>query len=301
MGIFEGIGGGMMKEGKGVDKNAPQKKGFFLFWDIIWHKFSKFLQANLLYSSLSILWLAFLYVIAPVRLEWVQSLLGNVEGAQYQAQAMVFGLRETFALIMFNLWGNPLLAPAYAYILRCFTHGDPVWVWSDGWDIFKENFKKSIALFFIDAAVIIMGINAIYFYYIQYISTGSYAWLFLCGLFCALVFIYTITHYYIYQIMVTFECGFGELVKNSILCAIAHLPMSLVHTIISAGLIIGLSFAANPGIVIVFNLTVGLCVTRFPMEFYASRVIKKVIRQQEKNRKNAAKAKITYIKNGEDE
>ncbi|MDO5397364.1 MAG: hypothetical protein Q4G33_05485 [bacterium] len=295
----KGLASGMMKDGKGVDKNAPKKKGFFLFWDIVWHKLGKFIQANVLYSLLSLLWIAFLYVIAPVRLEWVQSIVGNGEGAEYQVQAMVFGLREMFTLIMFNLWGNPLLATSYAYITRCFTRGEPVWIWSDGWDVFKDNFKKSIALFFIDAAVIIMGINAIYFYYVQYISTGGYMWLFVCGLFCALMFIYTIMHYYIYQIMITFECTLGQLFKNSILCSIAHLPVAVLHTVISAGLIILLSFAVYPGIVIVFNILVGLCVTRYPMEFYAARVIKKMINQQEKN-ESKNKAKITYLKNGED-
>ena len=32
MGIF---GGGYDKPGKGVDKNEPKKKGFFLFFDIL--------------------------------------------------------------------------------------------------------------------------------------------------------------------------------------------------------------------------------------------------------------------------
>ncbi len=292
----KGLASGMMKEGKGIDKNEPQKKGFFLFFDIIWHKLGKFIQANALYSILSILWLAFLYLVAPVRIEWLQSIVGNAEGADAMTQAMAFGLREIFTLVMFNLWGNPLLGPSYAYITRCFTRGEPLFgVWSDGFDTFKQNFKQAIALFIIDAVVVIMGITAAFFYYGQYTSTGNNAWLFLCGLFGALIFIYTIMHYYIYQIMITFECSLGQLFKNAILCAVAHLPMAIVHTVISAGIIIALSFAVFPGIVIVFDLLLGLCLTRFPMEFYAARVVKKIIKQQEKQT-NANKAKITYIK-----
>ena len=45
MGIF---GGGYDKPGKGVDKNEPKKKGFFLFFDIVIRKFTKFLGANCL-------------------------------------------------------------------------------------------------------------------------------------------------------------------------------------------------------------------------------------------------------------
>ena len=295
----KGFASGMMKEGKGVDKNAPQKKGFFLFWDIIWNKFGKFIRANALYSLTSLLWIAFLYMVAPVSFEWAESIIGNVEGAEAQAQTLVFGLREMFTLIMFNLWGNPLVAPSYAYVMRCFTRGEPVWVWSDGWDVFKENFKKSIALFILDAVIIVMGINAIYFYYAQYTVTGASVWMMMCGLFGAMVFIYTIMHYYVYQIMVTFECTFSQMLKNSILCAIAHLPMACLHTFISAGIIIMLSTVVYPGIVIMFDLFIGMCFTRFPMEFYAARVIKKIIKQKEKE-ENRNRAKITYIENGED-
>ena len=50
MGLF---GGNYMKEGPGVDKNAPKKKGFFLFWDIIIRKFTKMLGVNILHFVMS--------------------------------------------------------------------------------------------------------------------------------------------------------------------------------------------------------------------------------------------------------
>ena len=59
MGIF---GGNYMKEGPGVDKNAPKKKGFFLFWDIVIRKFTKFMGVSMLYFVTSIIYLAFVYV-----------------------------------------------------------------------------------------------------------------------------------------------------------------------------------------------------------------------------------------------
>ena len=61
MGIF---GGGYDKPGKGVYKNEPKKKGFFLFFDIVIRKFTKFLGANCLYAITSIIWIAILYISA---------------------------------------------------------------------------------------------------------------------------------------------------------------------------------------------------------------------------------------------
>lgn len=46
MGLF---GVNYAKEGPGIDKNAPQKKRFFLFWDIYFRKFWKLIQLNLVY------------------------------------------------------------------------------------------------------------------------------------------------------------------------------------------------------------------------------------------------------------
>ena len=36
------------RAGKGVDKNGPRKKPFFLFWEIFGNKFWKFFQINLI-------------------------------------------------------------------------------------------------------------------------------------------------------------------------------------------------------------------------------------------------------------
>lgn len=40
--IWEFSAGGYDKPGKGVDKNEPKKKGFFLFFDIVIRKFTNF-------------------------------------------------------------------------------------------------------------------------------------------------------------------------------------------------------------------------------------------------------------------
>jgi len=42
------------KEGPGVSKNAPQKKRFFLFWELYFRKFFKLIQANFIYILFSL-------------------------------------------------------------------------------------------------------------------------------------------------------------------------------------------------------------------------------------------------------
>lgn len=51
MGIF---GGNYTKAGPGVDKNAPKKRSFFLFWEIYFRKFWKLLGLNMVYFLICI-------------------------------------------------------------------------------------------------------------------------------------------------------------------------------------------------------------------------------------------------------
>ena len=77
--------------------------------------------------------------------------------------------------------------------------------------------------------------------------------------------------------MVTFECKIGQLYKNALLFAIAGLPMNLLLTIINVVLIAGLFLVLNPLVVILADLIFLAVLMRFPIEFTASRKIRKVI------------------------
>ena len=127
MGIF---GGGYDKPGKGVDKNAPKKKGFFLFWDIIIQKFVKFIQLNSLYSLLSIIWIVALYFFAgfiiaghPEFIEGISSQI-QIDGASGEdiLQSLIFGFRAMFAVGVFLLWGSGPVSAAYSYIVRNYSN-----------------------------------------------------------------------------------------------------------------------------------------------------------------------------------
>ena len=50
-----------------------------------------------------------------------------------------------------------LLSAPYAYIMRCYTRGEHVWIWSDGWDKFKENLKYTVPILIIDSLIIALG------------------------------------------------------------------------------------------------------------------------------------------------
>ena len=292
MGLFPNY----TKPGPGVDKDAPKKKGFFLFWEIVFRKFTKLLSANAMYSLCSIVYLAVLYIFAPVNM-FVESFTEVMVGVENAEDIMQFLFRSLFALSVFNLWGCPPVAAPYAYVTRCFTKGEHTWLISDGWNQFKSNLKQSVPLFILDILILIVSSADLIFYSTMQAS-GSYnmLWQFLGALIVMVLIVYTLMHYYIYQIMVTYECTFAQLLKNAAICAVADLPMAVVLTILGFGINFALFMIINPAVIILFDLIVGLCITRYPMEFHAARMLEKNMSRLEKNSvSKAGGAKITYL------
>lgn len=298
MGIF----GGYDKPGKGVDKNAPKKKGFFLFWEILIEKFFKFIQLNSIYSLVSIIWIAVMYFIAMFLISGHMDAIMQLDNGalgENAAGVMILGFCSMFAIAVFMLWGSGPASAAYSYIVRCFTRGEHAWIMGDGKDKLKENFKQGIAVMLIDLVVLILGTNALYFYYSAYIAYGSFLWMALCYIAFVLLFIFTMIHPYIYQLMVTFKCSVWELYKNAVLLALAKLPVSFLLTLLEAVLVFAVFTIFSPAIAILFSLILGACIMRFPMEFYAARVIGKSILKDMKEKTPAAK--IEYLEDTEEE
>ena len=306
MGLFNGY----LKEGRGVDKNEKKKRGFFLYIDILWQKMSKLVAANCLYSITSIIWIVLLYFffgyvliytgVANSVTDVIMSAMPDGDAAVVAGNVMV-QLQIFFAVSVFVMWGSGPSSAAYAYVNRSFTRQEPVWVVSDGWDKFKENFKQSMIVLLIDALFLFFAIFSVYYYRNLYTSQHNIIWLMLEYIIIVASVIYTMMHSYIYQIMVTFDCSIGTIYKNALLITLAKLPGNVLTTAISAGflflvfIIINLNALFAAIIVMVF----GLCFTRYVTDFYAARVIEKTVLKNMKA-KEAKPPVIEYLDDEED-
>lgn len=298
------FGGGYTKPGKGVDKHEPKKKGFFLFFDILIRKFSKIIGANCLYTMTSIIWIAILYFFGGIVLSGT-NIVSNISSAiaasqsgispeEMQGSVMVL-LQLAFAMGIFSLWGSGPVSAAYAYVHRCFTRGEPVWIMSDGIDKFKENFKQGMFVVLIDAVILVFGLNAAHFYYSFYVAYESIIWLLLSYIMLLVLIVYTMMHPYIYQIMVTFECKIWTIYKNAILITLAKLPGNVFTLFVGAAVIFMLFTLLNPFAAALILVIAGLCLTCYPGHFYAARVIERSILRDMKTKQ----PKVEYI--GEEE
>lgn len=298
MGLFNGY----LKEGPGISKDERKKRGLFLYIDILFRKFLKLMQAGALYMLCSIpyMFIVFMLIAPLVTAQFgVAEVLQKIPVSGADRSYLMVWFYTIVTMFVFNFFGSGPVAASYAYVTKCFTQGQHTWLRSDGWDKFKENFKQSILLMLLDFVVLALGVNAIRFYWefaLNAVGSMRTVFQFAMYLTCMLMYLFMAMHMYIYQIMVSYKCTFGELIKYSVIIAIAKLPMTLLLTLICGGVLAVLSyFVTMPFMNIIILGLLGLLFTRYPIEFYASRVIEKNIKAERKKEKRENKAKITYL------
>jgi len=212
------------KPGKGVDENAPQKRRFFLFFELFFRKFTKLITLNMLYLVVGIPTFVLLFFVTVnsismfftnmvVELPLEEAILNSVPFAA------VF-----IALILACLWGLGPVTAGLTYIVRNYGREEHAWLWSDFWEHTWKNFKQSSIVFIIDLIVIFVFFVAINFY-----SSQQGGIFFFINIFLLIFFlIYTMMHLYIYPMMVTFKLPLRALYKNALIFATARFPQNIL-------------------------------------------------------------------------
>ncbi len=268
------------KPGPGVDKDAPKKKGIFLYFELLGRKFFKLCQANMLYFLCSIPYIVLMFMfITGMFGGYFTEIITKGFGENAEAETIsnaVLMLTSFFTMMIFALWGSGPASASFAYITRCFTREEHAWIWSDFFKIFKENFKQAIAVVIIDFVMLYLFFNAIYQYWHFYTQQNSFIWMLLSYLCIIMTVIYTFMHFHIYQIMVTFECKFRDLIKNAFMLAFGKAPMNLVLMVIVFA-IFGVMFSyLQPMFAVFICFIIGIGLVRYPIEFYSARTILRI-------------------------
>ena len=246
------------KPGKGVEKNKPKKLPIVIFFETAVRKYWKFIQSGALFTLFSIPWLIFLYIGSYFILYMpISSIIRDMDPTQ--ASLMASMICATLSFLLVTLWGSGPLSAAFSFVMRSFVYEKPIWIVSDSKSILKENLKQSLVVMLIDVGVLGLSAVAMEMYWALE-KTMS-----------------TIMHPYIYQLMITFDCTIKELYKNAMFLSLAKLPLNLLLMLIGAAIIIVpiWFFGIYPLVVGILALTVGIVLTRFPLEFYAVQNIQK--------------------------
>ncbi len=226
------------KPGPGVEKDAPPKPRFFIFFDVLKRKFWHVMKINLMFVLFN---LPALFVAFIVASNFLQKLKIDEGLGDFYVR---FFLAAVMTLIPVITIG-PVQA-GITYILRNYSREEHSFIWWDFKENFTKNFKQGMIITVIDIVVMyILGI-AINFYTSQsgliYIAATSFVFLSLI--------VYLIMHLYIYPMLVTVHLSIKDLYRNAFIFSI----LKLLPNVLFLALNMVIAYAAF------YNIIVGLLI-----------------------------------------
>lgn len=232
---FLGLFGNYDKPGPGVNKDEPPKAAPIRFFEIFFRKFSKLVQANLIFvlPTLAAAALMFLLYLFPTH---------------YFIQFASAG--GSISLDVWALYVVPmpliLLAPFTAgltFIARNFAREEHAFIWTDFWKAVKNNWKYFLANGAIIYLVyVILSFSMIYYYNKASEESLMYVPFWLC---IVISILFLFAQYYLPVMFVTFDLKFGQAYKNAFIFSLAGLGRNLIITVV-LGVIFVLLFAVMP-------------------------------------------------------
>lgn len=234
MGLFNS---NYSKPGPGIDKNAPKKKGLSLFYDIFFRKFWDLIKLNLLYAVTLIPVFAIIMLLSGMITNSyadayggiIAQVLGmsapDIQNPEYSQMLITFDLAFRVVISMaFTIFvgGGPMTA-GFVYILKCFINEVPVFLASDYFAAVKANLRQSVPVWITDVLIFSGAYYAVRFYGnmaapFSYLKYAVYL----------LLFFFTILHFFIYHLMVSYKMPFHQLYRNAALFAIPSFPFCLL-------------------------------------------------------------------------
>lgn len=217
------------KPGKGIPVNAPEKRRFFQFFEVLGAKFTKLMQLNFIY----------LIFLIPLILGLYFSFKINTDNSNMPLLVFRADYINVSILALSLFLTGPATA-GFVYVIRNMQRREHAWIFSDFWTQFKKNYKQGLAMSVLDAVCYFLLYVAYAFYgYIMPVSMPGSDFMSVAGVAFVIILtvVYTWSHYYIYTMMVTFELKFSVLFKNSMIFAIAKLPLNILITLIVGGIV----------------------------------------------------------------
>lgn len=264
------------------EKDFPEKRGFIVFFELFFRKFTRLIQVNLLYIAFCIPYLFILYWFSPINTSFfkmlkIAEISQFLESLPIDAYLMFEAfLRFAFAFLVITLWGAGPVSAGYLYILRNYARQEHAWIWSDFWQHLRQNFIQGLVVLIFDVVIIAASVFGFVFYAENYAVSGSVMARVAQGAIIVLLLLYTIMHYYIYQLMVTFKSRLYLLFKTSFTLAVLKLPQNLMLTIIGAGGLLYILYSLE-WIAIFLCIVILITLINFMNGFYATGVIKKYV------------------------
>ncbi len=232
---FLGIFGNYDKPGPGVSKDEPPKAAPVRFFEIFFRKWTKLIQANLIFLLPTLVAVVLMVALQMVPTQFVLQLPTDAGALQLNVWVLFV---MPFPLVLLS----PFTA-GLTFITRNFAREEHAFVWSDFWSAVKNNWKY----FLINGVVfyllyVILGFSMIYYYSSAMRETLFFVPFWLCVVLSILLLF---AQYYVPMMIITFDLKLTQIYRNAMIFSLAGLGRNLLITVILAGLLI-LVYAVIP-------------------------------------------------------
>lgn len=267
------------KPGPGVPKDAPKKRGFFIFFEVLMRKFWKICQLSLQYALCSIPYLIVYFGLGVViSFIYAGSTTNNLQEILLYAASL--------ALFFSAFLGGGSASAGQARVLRDYSRETHSFIWSDFFEGVTGNFGKCFVAFLLNILVTFLAFFNVHFCIFEPQNLLPPIISLTTGFFSIVLFIiWTIVQQYVYNIMVTLDVGLGTCYKYAFALAFAKLPVNLILIIVSSAVFwafIYLTLTKGIFFLLFFPcLLFSLC--SFIPTFYATSVIDNIIFSEEEN------------------
>ena len=293
------------KEFSGFSSNA-----FVRYWQLMWEKRWKLMNANLLYAAFSILPLAMVIALMYMLSSWMLAITGTDLETLLGADASFDTLLRIIVLAALITTINPLFAvgpvqAGFTYIIKSLVKGEPVFLWTDFSTKMRSNRKLGFITCIINGILTLLLLVDAVIYIAATNGEGSVfaqvpgILLFLVAAVVIFGFIVlSMMNMYIYPMMTIFNITLKQLYKNAFIFALLKWLPNLGILLLDF-VIIGLPVILIPGRAS-FYLTAVLYVAVLPAlvnytnNYYVYPIIKKYMIDNPAADRSAGKAQGGY-------
>ncbi len=224
------------RPGKGVEKRDPNKPRHLVFFEILFRKLWDLCKVNVLYMVTAlptfVVTLIIMGLFSSPIINALAPSLANMMGisavdssnAEFMFQVAMIDLivRGAFSVLFMTFFGQGPTTAGITYILRSYAREEHVWLISDWWQHTKSNMRQSLVVWLIDLFVV----SAMIFAFKFYSELGGVASI-LAYAMIPIGVAYTMMHFYIYPLMITFSNSIKNTFKNAFILSLQAGPRNL--------------------------------------------------------------------------
>ena len=265
------------KSGKGdfTENDLPATR-WQLFWEMLRIRLSALIRLNLMYA---VIWLPAMIVITMN----VMGFLGAVNTAE---DGTVPGLMNSmvFTTLLMLAPCIAITGPAtsgVAYVTRNWARDEHAFIWADFKDAVKENWKQSLPVSVITGIAPLLVYTGWQFY--GQLAENNVLLMVPQALIMMVGVIVALSVTYAHPMLVTYRMSLKDVLRNSVLMALARLPMSVgirllhcVPAIIGVVCFLQWPLYASMGLFL-YYLVIGFGLSRFVTASYTNAVFDKLL------------------------